>query len=212
MSPAELSPQKHPPDEDPVTPENGSPGKWILTKEALDRLLDCFSPDREEAARKYLAMQIKLTRYFEWQSSPSPADEADKTMNRVARKIEEGADIQNLPGYFRKVAHIVFLESLRPGQTSIPLDDLSEIPAEQPVEDDHKEARLRCLDECLDLQSNENRQLILGYYRDVRRAKIDHRRQLAEESTINALRIRACRIRKGLEKCVKDCVNQMSSK
>jgi DNA-directed RNA polymerase specialized sigma24 family protein len=211
LSPAELSPPKQPPNEDPVSPENGSPGKWILTKAALDKLLERFSPDSEEAARKYLVMQSKLTRFFEWQSSPSPEDEAYTTMTRVARKIAEGADIHNLPGYFRKVAHNVFMESLRPERT-VALDDVPDIPDEQPVEDDYKEVRLRCLDECLDLQSDENRQLILGYYRDVRRAKIEHRRQLAEESTMNALRIRACRIRKGLEKCVRDCVNQVNSK
>jgi hypothetical protein len=209
LSPADL-PLKEPPDEPSISPRNDSEEKWILTKDALDKLLERFSPDREEAGRQFEVMRIKLIRYFEWQSSPSPDVETDTTMNRVARKIEEGETIFNLPGYFRKVAHLVFLEAVKRERASEPLEELPDIPDQAPVVDEQKEARLLCLDECLDKQSLENRQLILEYYVDARRAKINHRRLLAEESTMNALRIRACRIRKGLEKCVKDCLKQVA--
>jgi DNA-directed RNA polymerase specialized sigma24 family protein len=191
-----------------ISPRNDSEEKWVLTRDALDKLLEHFSPDREEAARQFEVMRTKLIRYFEWQSSPSPEDETDITMNRVARKIEEGQTIFNLPGYFRSVAYLVFLEAIRRNRTSQTLEDVPEIPDEAPIVDEQKEARLLCLDECLDKQSFENRKLILEYYVDTRRAKINHRRQLAKESTMNTLRIRACRIRKRLEKCVRDCIER----
>lgn len=156
-------------------------------------------------------MQVKLIRYFEWQDCLPPEDVATEAINRVARKIEEGAIINNLGAYFTVVARNVRDEwRRRPDRYAQPIEDAPEIPAAPPPEDDQKEARLRCLDECLEKQSDENRKLILGYYSDVRRAKIDHRRKLAESSTINALRIRVCRIRKDLEKCVKECLKRNS--
>jgi DNA-directed RNA polymerase specialized sigma24 family protein len=209
-----LTPAEPPPTKPPFDDESDSDdaGRWELTQEAFEKLLDRFSPDHEEGSKQYLQMRLTLVRFFEWRSSPSPDDQVDTTVNRVARKIHEGKQIINLRAYFRKVASIVLLESGRDEErTWVPLEDRREIPAELPLEDDQKEARLDCLDECLDKLPSEDRRLILEYYFDVRRAKIDHRRQLAE-STMNALRIRACRIRKKLEKCVKGCMQQMISK
>lgn len=201
----------NPPDDDLVSPVDDTGGKWTLTKEALDKLLDHFSPNREEAARKYLVMQVKLIRYFEWQDCFPPEDAANETINRVARKIVEGEHVNNLGAYFSGVARNVRDEwRRRPDRYVQPIEDVPEIPAAPPPEDDQKEARLRCLDECLAKHSAMKRELILGYYSDVRRAKIDHRRKLAESATMNALRIRVCRIRKDVEKCVKECAKRIS--
>jgi DNA-directed RNA polymerase specialized sigma24 family protein len=188
-----------------------SPPKWALTTEALDKLLAHFSDNREEAGAKYESMRSKLVRYFEWRMCPLPEDLADETINRVARRIDEGEDIFNLPGYFLTVARLVFMESLRDrNRTSVPLDEISEVSAEQPQEDEQKELRLRCLDDCLNELPIESRTLILTYYHDERRAKIERRKQLAVGLGIplNALRIRAHRIRMLLEKCVRDCSAQ----
>jgi DNA-directed RNA polymerase specialized sigma24 family protein len=58
--------------------------------------------------------------------------------------------------------------------------------------------------------SPENRRLVLEYYQNEKRAKIDHRRKLAEQLgiAVNALRIRAHRIRLQLQKCVQACLEQ----
>ena len=136
-------------------------------------------------------------------------DLAEETISRVARRIADGENVINLQAYFFSVARLVFMESLRERErTPIPLDEVHELPAEQLCEDEHKENRLRCLDRCLDEISVESRSLILKYYHDERRAKIDHRKQLAELLGIplNALRIRAHRIRLALEKCVRECL------
>jgi RNA polymerase sigma factor (sigma-70 family) len=183
--------------------------KWELTREAFEKLLEQFSPDREAAGRQYNLMGLKLARYFEWRSCSSSEDLAEITISRVARKIDEGEDVTNLQAYFFSVARNVFMEWRRDVERgSVPLDEIPEIPAQEPLEDEQKEARHRCLDRCLDLLPVESRSLILNYYQDEKRAKIDHRKQLAELLGIplNALRIRAHRVRISLEKCVKDCL------
>jgi hypothetical protein len=60
-----------------------------------------------------------------------------------------------------------------------------------------REQRLECLDCCLHELKPEQRELVVEYYRDAKRQKIDRRRELAARLGIsmNALGIRAWRIR-----------------
>ena len=53
----------------------------------------------------------------------------------------------------------------------------------------------------------DQRELVVDYYRDAQRQRIDRRRDLAAKLgiTMNALGIRACRIRGTLETCVGTC-------
>ena len=69
----------------------------------------------------------------------------------------------------------------------------------------------KCLDDCMQKLPEENRQLVLRYYQDEKKVKIDNRQILAEELgiAINALRIRAHRIRLLLRKCVQECTEQL---
>lgn len=189
--------------------ENERHEKWVLTQESLNKLLERFSPDREEAGLLYEQMRVKLLRFFEYGQSPSPEAEVDDTFNRVTRRIDEGVDISNLNAYFHQTAKFVLQESKRRRNRTSSLDDLPEPPVVDPPPDDPKEARLRCLDTCLEKLTSDDRDLILTYYREDRRAKIDLRRQLADNRgiTIDALRIRACRIRKKLEKETRELLN-----
>jgi DNA-directed RNA polymerase specialized sigma24 family protein len=189
--------------------ENESHEKWVLTREALDKLLERFSRDREEAGRLYEEMRVKLLRFFEYGQSRSPDADVDETFTRVARRINEGENISNLNGYFYSVARLILKESKRHrDRTSVSLDDLPE-PSVDPPSDDQKEVRLTCLDTCLNALTSDDRDLILTYYRENRRAKIDLRRQLADNRgiTLDALRIRACRIRKRLEKDTRELLS-----
>ena len=183
--------------------------KWELTAEAFDKLLENFSSDRSQAGTQYVQMKVKLERFFEWNSCSSPEDLADEAIKRVARKIDEGETIFNLPAYFFRVARLVFMEWRRGrDRIAVPLEEIPEIAAAEPFEDEQKETRHRCLDRCLDRLPVESRSLIIKYYHDEKRAKIDYRKQLADALGIplNALRIRAHRIRLALEKCVRECL------
>lgn len=212
MTPSE--PQANPQNSEETSahpPQRAAHPKWVLTTAALDKLLSHFSDSREEAGKQYELMRARLVRYFDWRSCISPEDLADETVNRVARRIDEGQNILNLSAYFLTVARLIFMESLRDrDHTLVSLDKIPEISAEQPDADPKKEVRLHCLDECLSKLPVESRTLILNYHYDERRAKIDRRRQLADGLGIplNALRIRAHRIRAVLEKCVRKCLTQ----
>jgi len=183
--------------------------RWELTKTALDNLLALFSADPDEAAAKYVTMKRKLQRFFEWNLFPNADELVDLAVNRVARKIDEGEKIFNLNGYFRAVAKLIVKEQSRLiSRFTSSDDDPPEPPAPDPDEDPDKEQRLKCLDDCLDKLPIESRTLILNYYSYEERNKIGRRKQLAESLGIpmNALRIRAYRLRSLLERCVEDCL------
>ena len=72
------------------------------------------------------------------------------------------------------------------------------------------EPEYECLERCLEQLPPDNRDLVLRYYQQERKAKIEHRKSLATELgiAVNALRIRAHRIRLVLQRCVRDCIEQ----
>ena len=186
--------------------------KWELTKEAFDKLLSLFSADQGEAAEKYEAMRRRLQRFFLWKLFQNADELVDEVINRVARRIDEGEKISNLNGYFGSVAKNVEQEEYRKIQRTSTLDDIPEPVAPDPEQNPDKERRLQCLEECLNDLKSESRTLILKYYYYDDRNKIDLRRQLAGNLGIpmNALRIRACRVRGVLEACVKKCLETLS--
>jgi DNA-directed RNA polymerase specialized sigma24 family protein len=65
-----------------------------------------------------------------------------------------------------------------------------------------------CLRRCLQSLPADDRDLITQYYQEQKRAKINLRQELARrfEIDLNALRVRAYRLRTSLQKCVRKCV------
>jgi DNA-directed RNA polymerase specialized sigma24 family protein len=189
--------------------ETTTKSKWTLTPESFEKLLESFSTNRDEAGKQYELIRYKLIRFFEWRAIDAATDYADETINRVARRISEGQVIENLKSYFYGVARLVFLEALKERERTPQAEENAgvtpgyEIPSETPAD-----VRLECFEKCLDGLSSPNRHLILDYYREERRTKIELRQQLANELQIplNALRIRAHRIRLSLERCITSCV------
>jgi DNA-directed RNA polymerase specialized sigma24 family protein len=184
--------------------------EWKLTETAFNKLLSSLSPDREEAANRYELLRRKLIRFCESNTSV-PADEgADEIINRVTRKLDEGALITNVFAYSFGVAKMVLKEfwKERDRSHSFAGEFPSTTTVNIPVLEDNDEARLRCFDRCLDQLSSESRKLIMDYYREDRHAKIELRKELAQQLSIplNALRIRVHRLRKALEECCKECL------
>jgi RNA polymerase sigma factor (sigma-70 family) len=183
-----------------------------MTPEAFEKLLKAFAADRDEAAILYERARARLIRFFEWHSIMPGEDYADETLNRVARRLDEGQRVDNLLAYIFGVARMVLKEALKYRErTPVPLDDTPEsrhIRQPEPVEPDERE---QCFDSCLERLPPDNRTLILDYYREEGRAKIELRQRLADRLGIplNALRIRAHRIRLNLEKCIKSCLESM---
>jgi DNA-directed RNA polymerase specialized sigma24 family protein len=184
--------------------------QWILTQQAFDRLLASLDADREQAGQKYERIRLKLVKFFEWRGIALPDGEVDETINRVARRIEEGQEIHNLNAYFYGVARMVFAESLKARAREQDVFGLSLAVVEPPADDPGALERHECLDRCLQHLSEESRKLIIEYYQDEKSRKIEHRKELALRLGIplNALRIRAYRIRASLEACLRECLER----
>jgi len=190
-----------------------------LSQRALDKFLDHLSLDREEAGRKREALRTRLISFFEWRGCNLPDLRADQTLDRVIIKIDEGHVISNLLPYSLEVARRIAKEDWRERKRMHMLDDdVSHIPHPSvpdplsKLESEEPDPRLICFDRCLESLSANSRDLILGYYKEDGRAKIEWRKQLAEELGIplNALRIRTHRIRNILEQCIENCLAQFA--
>ncbi len=177
--------------------------KWELTSEALAKFLACLDQDAERAGAGYESIRLALIKFFDWRGAPFPEELADESLNRVIRKIDEGESPRDVPTYCHGVARLVLLESLRrPDNRRADIEELDQVAAPEPeIKQDERLARFK---RCLRELSAESRQLILQYYQDERRRKINNRLSLAERLGIplNALRSRAQRIRDKLEECV----------
>jgi DNA-directed RNA polymerase specialized sigma24 family protein len=180
---------------------------WVLTKESFDALLAWLDPAREEAGRKYEEIRLRLIKIFVCRGCYEPEDLADETINRVSKKLKEiESTYSGEPArYFYGVANKVQLEYLR--RKPVPI-----LPPPSDASDDI-EKEYACLERCIQDLTPNNRMLVLQYYQEEKRAKIDHRRNLADQLGIalNALRIRACRIRASLQECVQSCVNEATA-
>jgi len=184
-----------------------------LTEEAFAKFLSCLSPDPARAGEAYEALRESLVKFLDWRGARAPEELVDEVFNRVARKLEEGETIQDVPSYCHGVARLVFLQSLEhPGNRTVGLDEALPIAAPAP-EPEETDSRRECLTRCLRELPADSRQLITEYYRNERRRKIDNRASLAERLGIplNALRSRAQRIRNKLEQCVMRCSRKISS-
>lgn len=190
------------------------PEKWSLTQQAFDLFLARLDADRECASQRYLQLRHSLTRILEWKGSQSSEEQADETINRVCRKLEEGLAIEDIAKYCHTVLNFVFLESLKkPDARREEFDEqsLAQIPASE-TRAHFGDERLSCLQKCLGKLPDDNRRLIVGYYQGDQRAKIENRRRLAEQLGITAhnLNVRASRIRERLQDCVSECLKNSS--
>lgn len=194
---------------------------WALSQSALRELLAWLDDGTDSGGEKYLEMRRRLVSYFDRKDCLAPDELADETLNRVARRLEEeGSITDTTPAqYCYIVAKYVFMESLRRSERGqVSFDDLSGSTlalldaarwSDGSDETDQQEKRLRCLEQCLENLESGSGEIIIEYYHGEQRAKIENRRALAERLgiTMNALSIRACRIRDKLEACARKCMS-----
>jgi RNA polymerase sigma factor (sigma-70 family) len=182
--------------------------KWSLTQDAFDGLLRSLSENRDEAAQKYLEIRRNLLKFFEWRGCAFPEDHADETVNRVARKVSEGEQLQNPMAYFVGVARLLLLEVHKAhAKESQALSEMAYISVDSTDSSD-TEASVECLRKCLQSLSPKNRDLILQYYQGDKGEKIANRKKLTEllGVPVNTLRMRALRLREKLQECMEQCL------
>ncbi len=183
-----------------------------LTPAAFDKLLASLDPDRERAGERYEEIRRGLVCLFEWRGAPDPADHADETLNRVARKLDEGTEVADPFSYVYGVARLVLLEAYKSREKERAV--IAQLPARSPLQLDPDDTlRFDCLERCLDELPHESRDFLTVYYQGDKRVKIENRQRLADRLRIplNALRLRARRAREKLEMCVETCVNRRST-
>lgn len=188
---------------------------WTLTEEAFEGLLVCLDSNRDQAGKIYESVRRKLIEFFEARGSHSPEDHSDETINRVARRIAEGENIREPARYVYGVARLVWMETLRLREKepiaielAPPAVAINHEETENLVQD--RERRLDCFEVCLHHLPPANRVLIVEYYKEEKGRKIEQRQQQAEllNMSLNALRLRACRIRGDLEQCINSCLQR----
>jgi len=164
----------------------------VLTADAFAKLLDRLDTDRERAGDQYETLRRTLTRFFEWRGAPFPDERTDETFNRVARKLDEGIAIQNIGGYCYEVARLVCLEAFKGRDSKRSSLDAGHVEAVAPDAgtDTREELRMDCLEDCLRALPRDGRDLVIEYYQDERRERIDRRRALAERLGLGERQLR----------------------
>lgn len=190
----------------------------VLNPLAFNQLLSWLDDGADSQGETYLEMRRRLVAYFDRRNRLAADDLADEVLNRVARTLETDGYIATRPParYCYVVARFVLLEDIRNERSSGRGGDAWGIdvstvrdPRRSEVDEETAatEDRLACLDRCLQELRTDQRELVIEYYRDTKREKIERRQALAKRLgiTMNALAIRASRIRATLEACVTAC-------
>lgn len=166
-------------------------------------LLHWLDPDVERAAEKYETIRRRLIKLFAARGSDNPEELADETIDRVASRA--GQLIETYVGdpaiYFYAVARKVWMEGPERNRHDSMMAAIGRTGSAT-------NQTYSCLEKCLKHLSESNRELILQYYRVEKESKIAKRNKLAESLGVssNALRIRAARVRRALENCVRSCL------
>jgi len=179
-----------------------------LSQDDFDLLLKWFGPDRDASAKKYLEAHERLTRLFRFNGCNRPEDLADEVMDRIAKKPpaldNPNVHIAVLLGYARNVLREHWRERTLVGEER----DINEKPSVA-GETAIKEISGRCLDGCLERLGEADRRFVLEYHKYEPGGKITHRKAMAEkrQTTLNALRLKASRLKSLVATCVKRCVH-----
>jgi len=194
-----------------VSSPKTAPNKdWVLTQKAFDRFLATLDGDRDKAGQEYECIRLQLLKYFQWGGSDVPDIDADETLNRATRRLDEGQIIHNLRSYIHGVAKLVRAESLKRRHRKQGLDEASLIQRSSMGVDSETARYQQCLDSCLSHLPDEDRQILTEYYKYDKTEKITSRKLLAAKLGIssNTLRVRMHRQRSILEACVDKCLNR----
>ncbi len=178
--------------------------KKEVTREKFASFLEWLSPDQDSAGDEYERLRFRLCTFFA-QRQCSFADElADETINRVILKVSE-EKIESKLAYCYGVAKNIYRESLRKQRPQVDIEDVT-LAAKEP---DEPSFSSDCLDKCLAELPPDNRNLLLEYFSEAKRAKIEIHQRISEslKTTQTALRMRVMRSKQKLKICVQECMS-----
>jgi len=183
-----------------------------LTAEGLEKLLQRLDENPSQAAEKYEELRRRLIKFYVWRGcADANADElADETINRVAAKLADSIEIESLYAFSCEISRYVWLEFSRNRKEDAYGDKMPEKTVQPEIAKEPDE-RLKCLEKCLAeiTTDKKERELLIGYYQHSEGEKQKSARKTLSEKfglKMNALKVRVCRLRFKLEKCIRDCV------
>lgn len=179
-----------------------------INQEEFDQFLARLDADREKAGLEYERVRGRLLFYFQCRNIAQAEDCADEAINRAISRLSAGEEIHDPVKYVFGIARIVLLEITRQQARQEEIEDDTLVTNPPDDDDEELQIRLGCLRRCLQKLPSDHRELIMQYYEEEKRAKIELRQQMAQRFGIdlNALRVRASRLRDGLKSCVRKCV------
>src|SRR5437868_7208222 len=176
---------------------------WVLTQEAFDELLLRLHSDPRLAGLKYEEIRRRLELFFRSRGCHGCADLADQTIDRAAKRISEGTEIETTDpaSYFLGIAKNVVREYYREQSSRPPY------PAPAPPDPSHE---IECRERCFRTLDDKASDLLREYYEGGYTAGIERHAEMAQRLgiTVNALRIRVHRHRERLEACLKRCIEE----
>lgn len=177
------------------------------TSESWQRFLHILDSDPGRAGASYQDLRRKLIRFFEMRQAVSPEDLADEVLDRLVAKLDSLPPGTAVASFAYGIARLVALEH---GRQRARIEPIEEFHSYTESLTDRRSAAQECLERCLSATDQPSRTLVLEYYAEDKIAKAEARQELAHKLklSVNALRIRAMRIRDKLEKCVHQCLEK----
>jgi DNA-directed RNA polymerase specialized sigma24 family protein len=183
--------------------------KRTLTPDAFQAFLAWLSPQKIEDGEAYEKARHRLIIFFASRQCREPESLADKTIDIAILKMAEiPAEAQPI-AYLFGIAKNVFRDYLRETEKELIANANSQkyrSYSQSEVERNHA-----CLDRCLNELPQNDRTILLDYYSQTKRAKIELHRQLAEQHklTPNALRNRIFRLNQRMARCIDNCLENL---
>lgn len=178
----------------------------LLSGNSWEELLTFLAKGEKDKGAIYEQMRERLFKFFRYKGSLEPEELTDATLNRVARLLAAGQQLRtdDPTKYVLGVGRLIHLETVkREVRSKKSLDDTR--PKTSVHDANEREQHAATLEFCLAALSAEDREVILVYHEGQGQARIDRRKDLATklDMPLNALRIRAFRIRGRLEECMR---------
>lgn len=176
--------------------------------ESLQRLVDFFSLKDSDVDFSYNELRESLIAFFRLKGDTDPETAMDLTLDRVADKVTQGVEIEDLKKYSIAVARFIFLERMTciKREHRAAAEFYSNKIAEQ-TENDEPDRQMQARRDCFEILADEEKCLLRNYFAELPFSKLNERRfQICAENKIslNNLRLKIFRLRQRLEKCAKN--------
>jgi DNA-directed RNA polymerase specialized sigma24 family protein len=171
----------------------------------LDALLERLARG-SDGASAYEQLRLRLVTFFRLRFPVEAEALADEAIDRLARRVEDGTQIEHPASYALGIARFLVMEAGARQKREIQAAQEALLELELQAPETESDPALPALRACLDALDGDSARLILEYYSaDTGESRIERRQRLAESFglTPNALRNRALRTRLALEKCVR---------